>query len=72
MPARSRKRGSSLPSLQPLFIEASECTKSVDLRLNVNNILKKCLEVASPLLPPPPVVNGHRRTFAEMAGLLTL
>lgn len=30
------------------------------------------MEVASPLLPPPPVVNGHQRTFAEMAGLLTL
>lgn len=30
------------------------------------------MEVASPLLLPPPVVNGHWRTFAETAGLLTL
>lgn len=40
MPVGSRNSEPSLPRLQPLFIDASECRKSVDLRSNVNTIFK--------------------------------
>lgn len=53
-----------LPQVRPLFIEASECRKSVDLRLNVNTIFKSVWSLPVPSLPTP-TVTGRGRTFAD-------
>lgn len=57
---RDGKDGSSHPMLQPLLLETSECRKS-GLRWNESIFLKVCVHQFS-------VVDGCKRTFAEMAG----